>query len=174
MNFARMFAMDGNNSLKRMQGVGNRQQADTRVFGDSDYFLSEDYVNTFANEVPPRKSSARQATVESDNEADSAKPTAGGFEDGDPVGDCESTLHPGIRHCTDNWRAAASDTTKKHAWDGFRECGIFAGACRHGFILWIADMVRSGELYVVLLHIYHPYHFLIWISQFKVSLGHRC
>ena len=32
----------------------------------------------------------------------------------------------------------------------FEETGIYASACRHGFMLWICDMVRSGELYVCL------------------------
>lgn len=46
--------------------------------------------------------------------------------------------------CTSNWKAAASDD-KKWMWSLFEETGIFACACRHGFLLWIADMVRSGE-----------------------------
>ncbi|EIW75720.1 hypothetical protein CONPUDRAFT_26328, partial [Coniophora puteana RWD-64-598 SS2] len=35
----------------------------------------------------------------------------------------------------------------KKSWGIFDETGIFACACRHGFIVWIADMVRSGELF---------------------------
>ncbi|KZT01719.1 uncharacterized protein LAESUDRAFT_663270 [Laetiporus sulphureus 93-53] len=31
-------------------------------------------------------------------------------------------------------------------WGIFEETGIFASACHHGFILWICDMMRSGEL----------------------------
>ncbi|KAI0371593.1 hypothetical protein BV20DRAFT_1035224 [Pilatotrama ljubarskyi] len=42
-------------------------------------------------------------------------------------------------------KAAQSDE-KKRSWDIFDETGIFASACRHGFILWIIDMVHSGEL----------------------------
>ncbi|KAJ4492156.1 hypothetical protein C8J55DRAFT_556601 [Lentinula edodes] len=52
LKFSRMFVLDGNNSLKRMQGAGNRQVADDRVYQDSDYFLPEEYVNQFGNEVP--------------------------------------------------------------------------------------------------------------------------
>ncbi|KAL4259837.1 CxC1-like cysteine cluster associated with KDZ transposases domain-containing protein [Pleurotus pulmonarius] len=47
--------------------------------------------------------------------------------------------------CADNWKAAAGNE-KKHMWDIFDETGIFACACRHGMIVWLADMVRSGEL----------------------------
>ncbi len=31
-------------------------------------------------------------------------------------------------------------------WAVFNETGIFASACRHGQILWITDMIRSGKL----------------------------
>ena len=48
--YRRMFAMDGNNSLKRIRQVGSRAIADHQVF-ESDYFLSQEYVNKFANEV---------------------------------------------------------------------------------------------------------------------------
>jgi hypothetical protein len=33
-------------------------------------------------------------------------------------------------------------------WGLFDEAGIFAGACRHGPVLWVIDMVCSGELWV--------------------------
>ncbi|KAG6857076.1 hypothetical protein C0991_004818, partial [Blastosporella zonata] len=61
--------------------------------------------------------------------------------EGDPTdGDTNS-----LSSCTINWKAAASDEKKK-MWAIFDEAGIFASACRHGFILWIADMIQSGEL----------------------------
>jgi hypothetical protein len=49
--------------------------------------------------------------------------------------------------CGKNWKAAASDD-KKRMWSIFDETGIFVCACRHGFVLWYANMVRSDELYV--------------------------
>lgn len=36
----------------------------------------------------------------------------------------------------------------KHMWGILDETGIFLALCRHGFALIVADMVRSGELYV--------------------------
>lgn len=39
------------------------------------------------------------------------------------------------------------DVTKR-MWGIFNEIGIFLALCRHGFALVIADMVKSGELYV--------------------------
>lgn len=53
--------------------------------------------------------------------------------------------NPQATTCTKNWKAAQSDD-KKRSWDVFEETGVFASACRHGFILWIIDMVRSEEL----------------------------
>ncbi|KAG6858673.1 hypothetical protein C0995_014805, partial [Termitomyces sp. Mi166 len=44
-----------------------------------------------------------------------------------------------------NWKVAAKEENKK-MWAIFTESGIFASACCHGFILWICDMITSGEL----------------------------
>ena len=52
-----------------------------------------------------------------------------------------------LAQCVKNWKAAAEDD-KKRMWAIFDEAGVFACACRHGFVLWILDMIRSGELYV--------------------------
>lgn len=143
--FSRMVVIDGNNSLKRLDGVGKREVSDTRVFGESDYYLSEEFVNTFADEVRARPK--EKPAVESEEE----EPEGGEGEwvdeqHGDPTdGDDDPTL----QECTDNWKAAAADGAKR-MWDAFRESGYFVMACRHGFVLWVADMVRSGELYVSL------------------------
>ena len=50
-----MIAIDGNNSLKRVRQVGNHTIADKRVFEDSDYFISQEYVNQFVDEVKAQK-----------------------------------------------------------------------------------------------------------------------
>lgn len=145
-----MVVIDSNNSLKRLDGIGKREVSDTRVFGESDYYLSEEFVNTFADEVRARPK--EKPVVETEEE----EPEGGEKEwvdeqHGDPTdGDDDPTL----RECTDNWKAAAADGAKR-MWDAFRESGYFVMACRHGFVLWVADMVWSGELYVSL-------SFLIW------------
>lgn len=60
--------------------------------------------------------------------------------------DVEKALVEKIRAaCVSNWKAASADDKKK-MWSIFDESGVFACACRHGFCLWLADMVRSGEL----------------------------
>ncbi|KAJ7826212.1 hypothetical protein B0H14DRAFT_2368292, partial [Mycena olivaceomarginata] len=47
--------------------------------------------------------------------------------------------------CADRWKNMIDDMTSK-MWGIFDETGIFLALCRHGFVLVIADMIRSGEL----------------------------
>ncbi|KAG6893833.1 hypothetical protein C0992_008500, partial [Termitomyces sp. T32_za158] len=62
--------------------------------------------------------------------------------EGDPT---DEETSPKVSSCAENWKAAAKDENKK-MWAIFAESGIFASACWHGFILWICDMIASGEL----------------------------
>jgi len=38
------------------------------------------------------------------------------------------------------------DEVTARTWGIFDETGIFLALCRHGFVLLVADMVKSGEL----------------------------
>ncbi len=135
-----MFCIDGNNSLKRIAKIGDREIADRREFTASDYYLLADYVDRFKGEVKStrRQDSAGLVPDDSDSEwedEEGEEGTAADFAGADDV----------LKQCTQNWKAAASDAKKK-MWSIFEETGVFASACRHGFILWVVDMVRSGEL----------------------------
>lgn len=144
LTFSRMWVIDGNNSLKGMVTTGGRTRADDRVFGDSDYYISEEFVNKYAEEVPSRSAGkSDDGPVEDDDGNDwfdiqQGDPTDGGRVDSDEMTNL-------LKSCTKNWKAASEDANKR-SWDAFHETGLFAGACRHGFILWICDMIRSGEL----------------------------
>lgn len=136
-----MGVVDGNNSLKCMATTGGRMQASNQIFEDSDYYLSEAFVNKYANEV----ASCRPTdNVEDDNGDEGWFDTA---EQGDPTdGGLDSNgMSDLLKNCTKNWKAASQDANKR-SWSAFHETGLFAGACRHGFILWICDMIQSGEL----------------------------
>lgn len=140
-----MFAIDGNNSLKRLAAHGERYAADRRTFEESDYYLPNDYVDRFAAEVKSRKQSKPsvserfgEAGDDVDAEVHLGKPGEGDPTDG---GDMQDFL----KTCVRNWKSAAAEETKR-MWSIFDETGIFAGACRHGLILWLIDMIRSGEL----------------------------
>jgi hypothetical protein len=50
-----------------------------------------------------------------------------------------------VAHCIKRWRAAGPEERKK-MFGMFDETGIFIVACRHAFVLWLSDMIRSGEL----------------------------
>ncbi|KAJ3807341.1 hypothetical protein F5876DRAFT_90615 [Lentinula aff. lateritia] len=131
LKFSRMWAVDGNNSLKRVAGIGSREVSDNRVFEESDYYLSKDFVNTFAGEIK-----ARTVSLVADEDPDEWVDE----EHGDPTDGTEDASQ-----CTENWKAAAADQHKK-MWSIFDESGYFVSSCRHGFVLWVTDMIRSGEL----------------------------
>ncbi|KAF8166470.1 hypothetical protein K438DRAFT_2025151 [Mycena galopus ATCC 62051] len=47
--------------------------------------------------------------------------------------------------CADHWKNMINDMMSK-MWGIFDKTGIFLVLCRHGFVLVIADMIKSGEL----------------------------
>jgi hypothetical protein len=47
--------------------------------------------------------------------------------------------------CVERWRSAAPESRKK-MFALFAVSGIFIAVCRHGHLLVICDMIRSGEL----------------------------
>lgn len=47
--------------------------------------------------------------------------------------------------CAQHWKNMIDELTSK-VWGVFDETGIFLTLCHHGFVLMVADMVRSGEL----------------------------
>ncbi|EIW73883.1 hypothetical protein CONPUDRAFT_68205 [Coniophora puteana RWD-64-598 SS2] len=149
LQFNRMFVMDGGNSAKRLATPAGRQRGDMREFTDSDYRLSCDYVDQFANET-------RRRPVPEADAKDVAEPASPSHDPG------VNEVNTG--DCSKNWKAAASDD-KKRMWGIFEETGIFVGACRHGLLLWYTDMVRSGELAK------YP---LALVSKILELLEHRC
>lgn len=46
--------------------------------------------------------------------------------------------------CAERWRNMKTEITAR-MWGIFEETGLFLSLCRHGFVLLLADMVRSGE-----------------------------
>ncbi|KAK7680601.1 hypothetical protein QCA50_016383 [Cerrena zonata] len=149
MTYSRLWAHDGNNSLKRMCLVQDRVAADTRLFGESDYFLPRPFVDRFANKVKSRPKTQRHHEIRSagqDSESeDEPEEETGGEQGGDPTDGAEETSASGINQCVTHWKAATSNG-QKQARKAYEETGIYAGACRHGMMLWICDMVCSGEL----------------------------
>jgi hypothetical protein len=125
-----------------MATLANWQSSDTRQFTESNYLLPHTYVDMFATEIQSSMASRDDHVSDDSNEA------------GDDDTQAAHTLNPISKDCSKNWKAAASDE-KKRMWAIFDETGIFVAACRHGLILWYTDMVKSGELYIV---VYFPCH----------------
>lgn len=136
--------MDGNNSLKC---IARAAKSDTQVF-ESDFYLSEEFVNKFADEVKPRAPPAKAPPSDTSTPA----PTPASKE-GDP---CDGEMEDSP--CADQWRAAAEENLKK-MWGIFRETGIFTCVCHHRLVIWIADMIESSELFVYFS--FHSYPFKV-------------
>ncbi|KAJ7512593.1 hypothetical protein B0H11DRAFT_1699088 [Mycena galericulata] len=129
--FDMLTTMDGNDSLKRVlrrlrlddEGDGDptlgksRERVDNRDAGDG-YYLSRERVDRWAKT----------------RLAEFYKPIL-------TTEICQADDNP----CADRWKNMINDVTSK-MWGIFDETGIFLALCRHGFVLVIADMIRSGEL----------------------------
>lgn len=123
--------MDGNNSLKRfwrrereeVQDDGTsipgatRERLDTRT-APGDYYLPREEVDSWA-------------TTGVDELMKSFAPR---FEELDEVDGC-----------TERWQNMKEDITSR-AWGLYDETGFFPALCRHGFVLIVVDMIKSGEL----------------------------
>lgn len=151
-----MMAMDGNNSLKNM---ARSREVDQRAF-DSGYYLSPAFVNKYANEVRSRKEPKEAEPAATDQPVAEVPPVTqpsptaveppppdASLDDEPPglIEDVDAASASPPSKCTEKWKAAADDN-KKRMWSIFNNAGIFASACRHGLILWIIDMIMSGEL----------------------------
>ncbi|KAJ7150768.1 hypothetical protein C8R46DRAFT_1166724 [Mycena filopes] len=122
--------IDGNNSLKRfwrrekeVDVDGNaapgasRERFDTRVAA-GDYYLPRAEVDKWAKE--------------------GLEDLMRGFEPGLEVEDEGGG-------CTERWQNMREEVTGR-SYGMYDETGIFPALCRHGFVLVIVDMVKSGEL----------------------------
>ncbi|KAJ7432670.1 hypothetical protein B0H11DRAFT_2165186 [Mycena galericulata] len=137
--FSIMTCMDGGNSLRRVlrkdgteyDDDGNaipsksKERVDPRAeAAGGDYFLRREDVRFWSKE-------AIAARVKETLNNEVNIPTSD-----DPV---EKNL------CEERWKNLSETITSK-MWGIFDETGVFISLCRHGFMLVLADMVRSGEL----------------------------
>ncbi|KAJ7023549.1 hypothetical protein C8F04DRAFT_1271239 [Mycena alexandri] len=121
MTFSMLATFDGNESLRRV--VRNVSNADGSVDVDDE------------GEAVPQKSKER---------ADNRDAGEGYFVDRAEVDKWSKTKLANLLP-TDEVPNMINDVTSK-MWGIFDETGIFLALCRHGFVLLLADMIRSGEL----------------------------
>ena len=134
--FKMLVTMDGNNSLKRVirQDPPNMEDGgDPSLVGESIEQLDKrdagsDYYIPCAQVDRWAKAPVQDLLPSGSKEDDDDNPCAG------------------------RWSNMVNEVTAR-MWGIFDETGIFLALCRHGFVLVVADMVRSGELYVQFLYV---------------------
>ncbi|KAG2089747.1 uncharacterized protein F5147DRAFT_542268, partial [Suillus discolor] len=124
MTFCLLYAMDGNDSLKRVSQrligadrdySGPSIELATTQWVCNDRYLSRKYVNMWANLTQNDRKSYLQVELDDKNP------------------------------CTGRWKNM-DDEKMKRSWGVYDEMGIFLAICHHSFCLLIADMIQSGEL----------------------------
>ncbi|KAJ7062971.1 hypothetical protein B0H15DRAFT_794769, partial [Mycena belliarum] len=135
LRFSWLGTMDGNNSLKAVADEyksGTARADDRASMYLSDRWLPPHEVDVFKDEV----TNSQKADLDDDiawlneNELDGAQ--------AEELAKCINT-------CVDRWRAAGPEARKK-MFDLFAVAGIFLAVCRHGHVVAMCDMIRSGEL----------------------------
>jgi hypothetical protein len=123
LTFKMLYAMDGNDSLKRV------------IRRTLDNVNDSDSVHMLSSELPTGQ------TLTSDRYL--PRTFVDQFAQNSPSV-CQD-LAPPENSCEGRWKNM-DDTKTKKAWGVYDETGVFVAVCRHGFCLLIADMVQSGEL----------------------------
>ncbi|KAJ7042225.1 hypothetical protein C8F04DRAFT_1252201 [Mycena alexandri] len=149
-----LVTMDGNDSLKRVlrrepkdfDNDGNlvpgqsKERFDPRAANvGKDYFIprekvdlwSKDKLDEWRKEPNGADKNGPETSVPSES-TPAAQPTPEA-----PAGAAAG--------CEERWKNLGEDSLKR-MWGIYDETGIFICLCRHGFVLLVEDMVRSGEL----------------------------
>ncbi|KAL0567199.1 hypothetical protein V5O48_014800 [Marasmius crinis-equi] len=147
-----LIAMDGGSSLKMVDSDHRfgRARLDTRQLIHPRW-LNAEQVDVFQHEVANARGKPTPA-VPPDNSSSSEAPSSAQLDldsQSDDVPWLEVNEIEGLDECLDTcverWKAAAPDINKK-MYSFFKISGIFLSVCRHGHVLVLCDMRRSGEL----------------------------
>ncbi|KAI0684967.1 hypothetical protein C8T65DRAFT_712851 [Cerioporus squamosus] len=127
LKYSLLTTMDGNQSLKLVDSAfrAGTPLADSRQ-ARSDYWIPPDEVDRFKDEVGQ------------------AKAASSGDVDVEGV-DTEGSPEEVASICVKRWKNAGPEARKK-MFALFAVSGVFVSLCRHGHILIMCDMIRSGEL----------------------------
>ncbi|KAF8874764.1 hypothetical protein BD779DRAFT_1613541 [Infundibulicybe gibba] len=131
LRFSLLAAMDGNNSLKLVDSTfrPGKQRHDNRTQRHS-FWITPEEVDTFKD--------GRGPVAERSNPSGAI----GGVPQEGSEG---SEPTQGVEVCLEQWRNTGPDT-RKRVFALFAVSGIFIAVCRHGHVLFMCDMIRSGEL----------------------------
>ncbi|KAJ7716706.1 hypothetical protein B0H16DRAFT_1338682 [Mycena metata] len=130
LEFSMLVTMDGNDSLKRVL----RKEA--QDFDEDGNLIPGEYKERFDPRTAPlgRTTSypGRRSTFDAPPQPAPTRPAP-------------EAVAGAASGCEERWKNLADDSSKR-TWAIYDETGVFVCLCRHGFILLVADMVRSGEL----------------------------
>jgi KDZ transposase-like protein len=132
LKFSMLYTMDGNDSLKRIQ----RREAipiSTNDDGSHEPILGNSSESTDTREVGIGTYLTNKQVDQWSKETLTQLCPA--------YNEDETDNNP----CAERWRNMKTALTAK-MWGIFHETGLFLALCRHGFVLMLVDMVRSGEL----------------------------
>ncbi|KAJ7036410.1 hypothetical protein C8F04DRAFT_1181420 [Mycena alexandri] len=124
-----------------------------------DYFIPREKVDLWskdkldewrkvweARKKKSREEEKRKATQSEPNGADKNGPETSVPSESTPAAQPTPEAPAGTAAgCEERWKNLGEDSLKR-MWGIYDETGIFICLCRHGFVLLVEDMVRSGEL----------------------------
>jgi hypothetical protein len=163
--YSMLLAMDGNQSLKLVDYMfrSGTQRSDDRAIDDPRW-LTQEEVDVYKDEVSKAKtndtavrvsirmlnvmSSSFSLYLQAADDEDMEQSMEKDGESGEFAwvhGVDDDAIRRGLASCADRWRNAGPEARKK-MFALFAASGIFLVVCRHGHVLVLCDMIRSGEL----------------------------
>ncbi|KAK1215260.1 hypothetical protein PQX77_022136 [Marasmius sp. AFHP31] len=148
LNPSILLAMDGNNSLKMVDidKRPGRARLDTRRIHHPRW-LDATTVDVFKDEVSNSHKRTKQPVMPVSSTSDNGCNGPEFVSEGVAwlnVNEVEG-LERCVDTCVERWKAATPEGNKK-MYSFFSISGIFVSVCRHGHVLVVCDMRRSGEL----------------------------
>jgi hypothetical protein len=135
LKFSMLYTVDGNDSLKRI--IRREAVPETTAQAPATTEETEQPILGASSEVKDSRTVGRGIFLTREQVDEWAKEVlmeeVPGFDDDED------------NPCADRWHNMKAELTAK-MWGIFDETGLFLALCRHGFVLLLADMVRSGEL----------------------------
>ena len=128
LKFSMLYTVDGNDSLKR---ILRREAAPPTSVEMDEPVLGESSESTDTREAGKGVYLTREQVDEWSKEILEELNVPNDDDEESP--------------CAERWRNMKTELTAR-MWGIFKETGLFLALCRHGFVLLLADMVRSGEL----------------------------
>lgn len=134
LKFSMLYTIDGNDSLKRIQ----RREAAPITIDDDASTLREPVLGD-SSELKDVREAGKGVYLTNEQVNQWSKEIL--TQLCPKYNEDETDDNP----CAERWRNMRTELTAK-MWGVFHETGLFLALCCHGFVLMLADMVRSGEL----------------------------